>query len=314
MTISLRFGHNLGGADIPVCLEIASAGMYSSLPSDLNTPSNGSRGWEWHMRILEFDAHPFHSLHYSLTASARGPSQVLGFYRAAIDVLPSDLDAIVVTGDLQGIELGDGESNRARLLGEVVASEIGILQMQSRLPPKGKTAVLLAGDFQPWADEDDVLPVWTALGAVGRWVAGVAGNHDRFGQCVDSQEARMMMEGRSLYLLDQTRIDLDGLRLGGISGMIGNSNGLLSRNEAAFASAVAQLVSQPLDILIMHDGPNVAGTDLAGWPAVRHVLEGAAPMLVVRGHDQWPIPLAELSNESQVLNVEERVVVLSRKE
>ena len=66
------------------------------------------------------------------------------------------------------------------------------------------------------------------------------------------------------------------------------------------------------DLLVLHDGPNVAGTDLPGWPSIRHVIEAARRMLVIRGHDHWANPLAVLANGTQVLNVEGRVVVLQR--
>jgi hypothetical protein len=45
---------------------------------------------------------------------------------------------------------------------------------------------------------------------------------------------------------------------------------------------------------------------------VRHALEAAPPTLLVRGHDHWPVPLATLANGTQVLNVEGRVVVMTR--
>ena len=66
------------------------------------------------------------------------------------------------------------------------------------------------------------------------------------------------------------------------------------------------------DLLILHDGPNVAGTHMPGWPSVRRILEAAPPALVIRGHDHWDDPVATLINGTQVLNVEGRVVVLQR--
>jgi hypothetical protein len=36
-------------------------------------------------------------------------------------------------------------------------------------------------------------------------------------------------------------------------------------------------------------------------------------VLLIRGHDDWPDPMAELVNGTQILNVEGRVVVLQRR-
>jgi hypothetical protein len=74
----------------------------------------------------------------------------------------------------------------------------------------------------------------------------------------------------------------------------------------------SQLAAAGLDILVSHDGPNVEGTDLPGWPSVRRTLESSPATLVIRGHDHWPTPLATLANGTQVLNVEGRVCVLTR--
>jgi hypothetical protein len=180
------------------------------------------------------------------------------------------------------------------------------------LPPKEKTAVLLVGDLGPDADEGDVRSVWFALADACRWVAGVAGNHDAFGQCTSVGDARIALGRPELHLLDESLVKLDGLTIGGLSGIISNSDGAWIRSESDFVAAMARLAQQGPDLLISHDGPNVAGTALSGWPSVRRALEAAPPTLLIRGHDAWRTPLATLANGTQILNVEGRVVVLVR--
>ena len=64
----------------------------------------------------------------------------------------------------------------------------------------------------------------------------------------------------------------------------------------------------------MHEGPNhqSATGSLQGIEEIRELLELAAPCLIVRGHCHWPTPLITLDNASQVLNVDGRVVLLTR--
>ena len=72
-------------------------------------------------------------------------------------------------------------------------------------------------------------------------------------------------------------------------------------------------------MLVMHespaatvksDEPDAVDIELLGRPSVRAVLERSQPTLVICGHAYWRIPLATLSNGTQVLNVDSRVVIL----
>jgi hypothetical protein len=180
------------------------------------------------------------------------------------------------------------------------------------LPGRQRLAALLAGDLQPRADVDDVLPVWRAFESACRWVAGVAGNHDRFGRAVDRAGASAALRGANAHPLDASVATLDGLRVGGVSGAVGPFHEPWQRSETDFAAAVDGVLGLGCDVLVMHDGPNVAGTQLPGWPSVRRVIEAAPQMLVVRGHDHWPQPLARLANGTQVVNTEGRVIILRR--
>jgi hypothetical protein len=262
------------------------------------------------MRISGIDAAPFHLLPYSLSASGNSARCELPFFRAFVDGLPDSLDAILATADLQGVVNTRGT---AVGLGEALRPAIQRLRDDGRLPARDRSAAILAGDLHARADEDDVLPVWRAVEQACRWVVGVAGNHDRLGPVASHPMAPEALNGLNAHLLDASTVTVDGIRIGGLGGIVGSDDGTWQRREKDYTAALSSLMEQHCDMLVLHDGPNVAGTDLPGWPSVRRVLEAAVPVLLIRGHDHWPDPVAELANGTQVLNVEGRVVVLQRR-
>lgn len=262
------------------------------------------------MRILRIDAEPFHVLEYLVGDGAGKITAVLPFHRAYVEALPPTLQALIATSDLQGVEYAATGCGTPRPLGEVVAFEIDRLRNAGSLPAKESTGAILAGDFYPRADEGDVLPVWRAFAETCRWIAGVAGNHDAFGDKTTAAEARIDINHSAAHFLDEDTFAIDGLIIGGISGAVGRPGESWARSESAFAAAIAKLAHGHPDILISHDGPNISETNLSGWPSVRRVLETAPPTLLIRGHDPWPTPLAALPNGTQLLNVEGRVIVL----
>jgi hypothetical protein len=261
------------------------------------------------MRISWIETAPFHVLPYSLSPSRNSPRAELPFFRAFVEGMPEPLDAIIATADLQGVAEAGGAIVG---LGQALSVAIQRLRDDGRLPASDRTAAILAGDLHARADEDDVFPVWRAMEEDCRWVAGVAGNHDRLGPIASTATAREALTGMRAHFLDGSPVVVDGIRVGGLSGIVSVTDGPWLRTEADYNAALASLLDHKCDLLVLHDGPSVAGTDLPGWPSVRRTLEGAPPLLLIRGHDHWPCPLAELENGTQVLNVEGRVVVLQR--
>jgi Icc protein len=264
------------------------------------------------MRILRLDGEPFHTLSFSLGPSGTGPRGFLPFHRATVYGLPEALDAIIATSDLQGIVYSN-TGGSPWLLGEAVALELDVLRAGGEVGPKDRTAAFLAGDLHAQADEADVREVWLAMSRECRWVAGVAGNHDLFGPSgTSSQEARAALGRSNMHFLNGDTVRLDGLYIGGLSGIVSRKKEGWNRQEDEYVSAIARMAEENLDVLLCHDGPNVSGTKLAGWPSVRCALEASTATLIIRGHDAWNIPLATLANDAQVLNVEGRVVLLGR--
>lgn len=271
------------------------------------------------LRIQAIEDQPFHVLSYRNVAPGRVVAvEDLHFVRATVDGMPADLDAIVTTADLQGRGLHDRDDGPPTLLGELVAYEIDALAELGSLPPLNRVGVLLAGDLfcRPGLDRrggsGDVRSVWQAFASRCRWVAGVAGNHDVFGPgwSIPHLESFKKLDG--IVFLDDGKVELDGLTVAGLSGTIGNPRRPFRRLEEDFCERVKRLAATGPDILMMHDGPDVQDTELRGSASVRQVLETSRPTLVVRGHAFWPTPLAPLANGTQVVNVDSRVVVLTR--
>lgn len=235
--------------------------------------------------------------------------------------LPESLDGLILAADLQGRELLPPTRRNAdsparnfregrRLLGEVAAERIADLSRAGRLPPADRLGIVLAGDL--WAEpgtvrrgrSGDVRPVWRAFRECGRWVAGVRGNHDVF---LDAASDR----GEGIHLLDAAAIELDGLRLGGVGGVIGNPTKQRTRTEARFTDLVRRLVADRVDLIVLHEGPAGTAAAARGSRAVRAALEGHAG-LVVFGHCYWPVPLERTSDSGWLINVDSRVLVLLR--
>jgi hypothetical protein len=156
----------------------------------------------------------------SLAYRCAGPGGItrerqLDRHEVLVDNLPRGVQAIVATADLQGREAAPPH----RLLGEAVAEGL-----RGEYTPSG-LGVFLAGDFYANEGADklgssgEVGEVWQAFSSDYRWTAGVLGNHDRLKSPV-----------AGTTLLDGQVVEMDGLRIGGISGIVGKAGRLLRRD------------------------------------------------------------------------------------
>jgi hypothetical protein len=269
------------------------------------------------MRVLGIDQAPITAIrHLSATGEGRSATRDLPVLRGSVDQMPADLEALIVTSDLQGVSWLAADDGALHLLGEVVAERLAALADAGELPPRSRTGVLLAGDLfsAPAGDvrgiSGDVRPVWRAFASHFRWVAGVAGNHDTFG--ADHDRGRGFREPR-IHVLDGGAVELDGLRIGGVGGIIGDPAKPGRRDEREFVREVKRVARAHPDIMILHNGPDALRGELRGHPEVRRALDGSGAFLVVSGHVHWPQPLAEIRGGAQVLNVDSRAVVLRRR-
>lgn len=269
------------------------------------------------MKITEFQTNPVATFRF--LNSGRGPGQYyedrLPVHHGRVDRLPEGISALVVTSDLQGRELfQDANSGPPRLLGEVVpqwlASEV--------LPSLGindcdSVAALLAGDFYtvPALDKrggtGDVTSVWHAFRDQFTWVAGVPGNHDLFSAAGNAKP----QFSAPLHFIDGDVVEIQGLRIGGIGGIIGNPSRPQRRSETDYLDTLNRVLNQSPDVLLMHEGPNGVLSSQRGMPQLHSVLEMHSPRLIIRGHAHWDEPFAECLHGSQILNVDARIVVFT---
>lgn len=237
----------------------------------------------------------------------------LPIHIAKTSAMPGDLDAIVVTSDLQGREcFEENGGGPPRLLGEVLPDRLCNEFLAALGVVPSRVGALLAGDFYtvPALDKlggtGDVTDVWRAFATAFRWVAGVAGNHDTFGQ----HTRPLKRIATNVHYLDGTWAELGGLRIAGIGGIIGNPRKTQRKAESSFVDQLESLLRLRPDVLVMHDGPDCPEAGLRGSAIVRETLERFRPPLVVRGHAHWRSPLARLKGDTQVLNVDCRVVII----
>ncbi|GDX80186.1 hypothetical protein LBMAG42_19970 [Deltaproteobacteria bacterium] len=258
------------------------------------------------MRIISFNAAPVAALAYRNSKPGGGGTFVasLPVFNATVDFLPAGLDAVVLTSDLQGRELSG-----PRLVGEALAPWLVSEGIVSR---PDHTIVLLAGDLyaSPRADErgstGDVRTVWRAFANTFGAVAGVAGNHDLFGD----QTMEAFAKSEAVHLLDGACATLRGLRVGGVSGIVGKTTKPNRKDDETFIRLLEDVLLDTPDVVVLHQGPDGASPRDKGSASVRATLTAVeAPPIVVFGHCHWEAPFLE-EGRSQLVNVDGRVVVL----
>ncbi len=73
------------------------------------------------------------------------------------------------------------------------------------------------------------------------------------------------------------------------------------------------MLDQTPDITILHESPAFLEENLEGNEKIRNIIEASPTNLIISGHKPWPIPYIKFRNGSQLLNVNERVVILTKK-
>lgn len=240
-----------------------------------------------------------------MNAARGGGSDVerLPIVGAHVGALADELDAIIVTSDLQGIVPGPG--GESQLLGARLAEVLEEYADGGIIPAAARTGVILAGDLYsvPAANKrggyGGVASVWRAFAERFAWVAGVAGNHD---------DVEGVREIERAHLLDGDVVEVDGLRIGGVGGIISNKQKPGRRPEAEQLARVTRVLDGGVDVLVLHEGPHGADGQ-PGNHLLRSTVDAAGVALAICGHDHWRVPLAA-TEYGQILNVDARVVVL----
>lgn len=270
------------------------------------------------MQILGTADVPVFSVGYRSATHGRGAVDVtLAVERVFTADLPGSLSALLVTSDLQGwTTTGQGQV----LLGVALAEAMAAYCCARGIPRSG-VGVLLAGDLFAIDDMNqrggvgDVRPVWRAFGARAAFVAGVAGNHDAFGR--DAAELRAFTQEEGLTLLDvgtpglPSSVECCGLRIAGVSGIVGNPLRPWRKEPDAFLEAVATAIGTAPDVLLLHQNPALPGVRRDEQTRLTQLLAAAARGLVVFGHAYSPQPRMTLGR-CQLLATEGRAFWLER--
>ncbi len=251
----------------------------------------------------------------SVLPGSRGFAWIeIPLHHATTPTLPGPLEALLIAGDLQAVDDSNQPIEQRRLAGIAIAEQCVALAEAERLPDPKKTGVLLAGDLytdfalQKRGGTGDVRPVWEAFAARFRWVYGVAGNHDLFGQ--QAQPPWQPPQGQG-ELLHGTSVQPDGLHIAGISGVIGKSEKPWRILLKDHTKMVRNLLAKTPDILLLHEGPQDFIDEQTGNADILKALQrNGCKSLVVCGHRHWKNPIAS-NDKMQILNVDFRMVLVT---
>jgi len=252
------------------------------------------------VKIVDIEKHPFYTLGYKSSGKGGKPQDcTLPFFKVYVDKMPEGVSSFVVASDLQGREKGKAN----RLLGEVVSEELAYLSELGELPPIA--GIMLTGDLYDYPEchkrggSGDVTSVWNAFHDDFGQVIGVHGNHDM----VDND---LLCD--DVIILDGNTHDFLGLKVGGVSGIVGSVNRNQRKTEEDFMKALQKVNKDDVDILLLHQGPDALDGRI-GDPLIRQQFEQKGNALVAFGHCPWDDFYAE-QGEHQVLNVDGKVMLL----
>ena len=267
------------------------------------------------IRIISIDREPLLSLPYQFPSSGGGNEfGEFPVFRAAAEGLPEELEGLLLTSDLQGTEPEKFTDAPARLIGKTLAEEIYMLSGSAGIPTADRIGVILAGDLHSSPGKrggnGDVRDVWQTFNNHFGWVAGVAGNHDQFGNGITDLEEFRQTQG--IHYLDGESVAISSLQVGGVGGIIGNPRRPFRRELNDYLALVSQVGQQVPAVMVLHESPSVREQSWLGNDDLRRCLDCLPPLLTVCGHCRWPFPaLWELESGGQVCNVDGRAVLLT---
>jgi len=236
----------------------------------------------------------------------------LPIYLGEFENEKSNLDFLIICSDLQGAIEKDGEY---KLIGEELPEYLKFLiEIELTENENPKIGVILCGDLFTNLDKrgssGDVREVWMKFKNHFNWVVGVAGNHDRFGS---NQEKEDFESTENIYLLHKEVKEIDNLKIGGISGIIGRGDKINRVDEKEYLDYLKKLLNKELHFVLLHETPDFPDLEFIGNPKIREVIEKEGKSNICCGHCYWERTLVEFENKSFVMNVDSKVVILKNK-
>lgn len=226
-----------------------------------------------------------------------------------IEFLPPEIDALIVTSDLQGIII---ENEKEYLLGEKLPAFLELLiMMDFPMLNKAKIQVMLCGDLFAMLNKrgglGEVKNVWRKFKDKFGNVIGVAGNHDDFGTY---EEFECFKREEGINFIQKEIKKIQHIEVGGISGIIGQINKPNRIEESVYLATLKKLLLKQPNVILLHESPDFPDKSFAGNTKIRELIENSPNNMIFCGHCHWNEPLIELKNGSQVMNVDNRVVIL----
>lgn len=226
-----------------------------------------------------------------------------------VDFLSPEIDALIVTSDLQGIIV---ENEKEYLLGEKLPEFLELLiMMDFPMLNKAKIQVMLCGDLFAMLNKrgglGDVKNVWRKFNEKFGNVVGVAGNHDYFGT---NEEFERFKREEGINFIQKEIKKMQHIEVGGISGIIGQIDKPNRIEESVYLAVLKKLLLKQPSVILLHESPDFPDKSFEGDAKIRELIENSPKNLIFCGHCHWSEPLIELKNGSQVMNVDNRVVVL----
>jgi Icc-related predicted phosphoesterase len=224
----------------------------------------------------------------------------------------ADVNFLIVCSDLQGAIEKDGEY---KLIGEELPEFLKLLiELELSEKENQKIGVLLCGDLftslEKRGSSGDVRDVWIKFKEQFDWVVGVAGNHDRFGDEAEKEEFKAI---ENIHLLHKETLEVDSLKVGGISGIIGRRDKTNRVDEKEYLDTLKVLLNRGLDLVLLHETPDFPELDFIGNAKIREVIEKEGLSTICCGHCYWDKTLVEFENKSLIMNIDSKLVILKKK-
>lgn len=233
----------------------------------------------------------------------------LPIYLGEFENTETNIDFLIICSDLQGITKKESEY---KLVGEELPEFLNLLiKIEISEIENPSIGVILCGDLytnlEKRGSSGDVRTVWHKFNEYFDWVTGVAGNHDKFGNQLEMKEFKST---ENIHLLHKEIINLDKLKIGGISGIIGREGKLNRIDEKDYLDSLKKLLKKNLDFIVLHETPDFPNLNFIGNEKIREVIEKGNESIICCGHCFWEKTLIELKNKSKILNVDSKVVIL----
>lgn len=257
------------------------------------------------MQILSIDTEPVAVFRYNNVAP--GSKSILTdewpVLAGKVDRLPEGIDSLLVSSDLQG----HSRELTPRLLGEWLIEAIA----ENTEIDLENAGTVFAGDL--FAEQHkrgglgDASGVWRAWSRRTKWVCGVKGNHDLL------EVDRGQFAGNA-YVLDGDIFEPDGVKFGGVGGIIGRKNKTNRRPQDEFFALIDEVLVESPQVLILHHPPMAEEGKLRGSAELaQHLLGTMDSGMVICGHRYWEKPWVKIGDSLEVLNTEHRTIWLTSK-